>query len=75
MLVKIKYLHTEANAYGGMSYTYKTELPLAVMDKVLAPTPHGEQRAIVTEVNVPESEVSASWASRIRAIDKYDTEG
>ena len=40
--------------YGGNHYTYKTALPLAPADKVIAPTAkEPRQRAIVKEINVP----------------------
>lgn len=40
--------------YGGAHYTYKTALPLAPEDKVIAPTAkEPRQRAIVKAINVP----------------------
>lgn len=50
--VKVKYW--KGGFYSGAEYTYKTALPLAPGDKVIAPTAKElRQRGIVTEINVP----------------------
>lgn len=50
--VSVKYW--KSGFYGGAEYTYKTALPLAPNDKVIAATAkEPRQRAIVTKINVP----------------------
>ena len=74
MYIKVKYFKHAEGAYGGREYTYKTKLPLAVGDKVIAPTVHGAMRAIVSAVNVPDGQIDERWADKIRDIDTYDAE-
>lgn len=55
MYVSVCYYKEEFDAYGGRDYSYTTELPLNVGDKVIAPTvKNPEQRAMVTAVDIPE---------------------
>lgn len=72
MYVNIQYFKPEISAYGGKSYLYWTELPLKPGDLVIAPTYKGDQRSIVTRVNVSDSEIDQSWAAKIRTISTYD---
>lgn len=74
-IVKVKYFKPNFNAYAGMSYAYKTELPLEVGDKVIAPTAkETQQRALVVEVNLPAETISPEWEDKVRFITEYDTE-
>ena len=53
-MIYVKVRNYKGGFYGGNEYTYKTALPLAPDDKVIAPTAKKtRQRAIVTEINVP----------------------
>lgn len=57
MYVSVSYrrpdLDTEGDlAFTPRTYTYKTELPLAVGDMVIAPTKYGEQPSIVREIDL-----------------------
>ena len=75
MIVKVKYYKGEINGYAGRDYTYRTSLPLQVGDHVIAPTAkEPNQRAIVTEINLPESVIDERWADRVRTIDRIDLE-
>ena len=75
MYIKVAYWKPSINAYASWEYTYSTELPVKVGSKVIADTAtSGKQKAIVTEINVPESEISDHWRNRIKAITEYDTE-
>ena len=75
MNVKVAYWNKKTNCYASWEYTYKTNLPLKVGDKVLAPTQEKDkQKAIVTAINVPDSEISPHWVNRIKTITEYDTE-
>lgn len=74
-IVKVCYLKTEANAYAGRAYTYRTTLPLKAGDKVLAPTDKDPaQKALVIQVGLPESVIDPAWADRVKTITQYDTE-
>lgn len=54
MFVSVKYKVAE-HQYGEKSYTYQTELPLKLGDKVVANTPKNPmQEALVVGVNMPE---------------------
>lgn len=68
MFVAIKYY--KGGFYGGREYTYETNLPLNVGDKVITPTVSDpEQRGIVTAINVRKPDFQC------RIIDTYYTEG
>ena len=69
MLVNIRYYKPLHRAYAGNTFTYRTSLPLNVGDKVMAPTKGGDKRAMVVEVNVPESRVD----ERMKESTAYDT--
>lgn len=72
MIVKVSYYKPEYKAYSARGYTYRTELPLKVGDKVIAPTVNGEQKALVTAVNLPESVINPAWSASVKTIAKYD---
>ncbi len=76
MICKVKYYKPQSNGYAGAAYTFRTNLPfLKVGDKVLAPAGSEEpKRAIVVEVDLPESAIDPAWADRVKHITKYDTE-
>jgi hypothetical protein len=64
--VKVKY-RRQGGVYFGGEYTYQTELPLAVDDKVITPTVNEpRQRGIVTQIGV------ASPKFQCREITEYD---
>ena len=66
MYVNVQY-YKGAGFYSGRPYVYRTELPLEVGDKVIAPTAkEPRQRAIVTEVQV------AAPVFECREITEYD---
>ena len=76
MICKICYYNPGVDAYTSLRYTYKTDLPLKVGDKVIAPTSKGEKnRALVMEVDLPETIIDAQWADRVLSITEFDTEG
>lgn len=54
MIVEVKFFRKSAMAYVGRGYSYDTEMPLKVGDRVIVPAGGGKNRAIVTAVNVPE---------------------
>lgn len=74
MFCKVKYYDASLNAYAGVQYTYKTDLALEPYTKVLAPARGRNgiemKKALVTEVDVPETEVSPKW--ELKAIEEYD---
>lgn len=73
MYVKVKFFRKSANGYVGNAYTYETDLPLRVMDRVTVPAGTGKNRAIVTEVNVPHSEIDPAYFP-LKRITEYDKE-
>ena len=55
MFVKVRYHKPALGAYAGAEYLYRTELPLVIGDRVIAPTAKEPlTRAIVTAVNAEE---------------------
>lgn len=75
MYVKCIYFKNDMNAYAGREYTFSTKLPLIPCMKVLVPSNDGElKKALVTEINVPESEIDKAWADRIKEIKELDKE-
>lgn len=73
MFVKVIYFKTDLNAYGGRDYLFSTELPLIPYQKVLVPSNDGElKKALVVEIDVPESEIDPAWANRIKEIKQLD---
>lgn len=73
MLVNIRYYKPLRKAYAGNAFTYRTSLPLNVGDKVMAPTQGGDKRAMVVEINVPESRVDERIMPLLKEITAYDT--
>ena len=74
MFVKVKFFRRSAMGYVGSAYTYETDLPLKVMDKVVVPAGAGEKnRAIVTAVNVPERDINPAYFP-LKRITEYDKE-
>ena len=74
MICKVKYYNEEVGGYGGQEYTYKTNLPLVPYTKVIAPTYKGDNKALVTQVDLPESTIQSEWADRVKEITLYDME-
>lgn len=74
MYVKIKYYKEDLAGYGGREYTFDTKLPLIPYQKVLVPSNDGEsKKALVTEINLDESEiVGQPWANQIKEIKEID---
>lgn len=73
MLVKVKYFKEDLSLYGGYEYTFRTDLPLKMYQKVLVPSMDGEnKKALVVAVNVPETELDPSWAWKLKDITKLD---
>ena len=54
MIVEVKFYREKSQAYVGRGYSYDTEMPLKVGDRVIVPAAGGKNRAIVTAVDVPE---------------------
>lgn len=74
MLVSVIYYDEQAKGYGGKEYTYRTELPLVPYQKVICPTYKGNKKALVTQINLPESVVDPAWADKLREIKEIDHE-
>ena len=74
MYVTVRYYKPQLSGYAGMSYTYRTSLPLKAGEKVIAPTKGGDNRAIVLKADVPESSIAPYLLPLLREITQYDTE-
>ena len=73
MLVSVLYYNDSVGGYSGRSYTYRTELPLEVFQRVVVPVADGsKKKALVTEINLPESVVDPSWADKLKSITELD---
>ena len=74
MYVKVIYYKELAKGYTGREYTYKApdELGLNQGDEVLVPVAAEKElkRAMVTEVNVPETEIDPAWADKLKTITR-----
>ena len=66
-IVKVKYLNSSGVPAKGHEYSYFTAEPLAVGDKVQVPVYNRVQAAIVTVVDVPESEIAA-FRDKVKTI-------
>lgn len=71
MIVEVKFYRMSAMAYVGRGYSYDTVLPLKVGDRVIVQAAGGKNRAIVTEVNVPEENINPDYFP-LKNITEYD---
>ena len=67
MYIKAKYLKNDIPA--GKAYTFKTDVPVKIGDKVSI----GKAQAVVEVVNVPEEEVSG-YKNKIKEVHKVEGE-
>lgn len=72
MIVTVLYYDEVAKGYNGKEYTYHTNLSLMPFQKVLAPTPKGDKKAIVMKINLPESAIQPEFANRVKEIKEMD---
>ncbi len=72
VLVSVIYYDELMNAYAGREYTYRTNLRLKLFQKVLAPTPDGNKKALVVDIDLPESAINPEWAERVKEIKEID---
>lgn len=55
-IVNVRYCGRDGQP-AGRPYSYYTEIPLQVGDRVIVPTFKGDGEAVVAEINVPESRI------------------
>lgn len=72
MIVEVKFFREKSQAYVGRGYSYDTEMPLKVGDRVIAPAAGGKNRAIVTAVDVPAENINPGYFP-LKQIAEYDT--
>lgn len=74
MICTVKYYDDNAGAYAGREYTYRTDLELYPLVKVIAPVgnPPEMKKAIVIKTNLPESVIDPEWADRVQTITEVD---
>lgn len=71
MIVKVKFWKPEIQGFAGKEYAYLTDLDLRVNDKVVAPTARNpEQAAVVVETNCKAENLSLSYLSVLKTIEK-----
>lgn len=71
MIVEVKFYREKAQAYVGRGYSYDTDLPLKIGDRVVVSASGGKNRAIITEVNVPEENINPDYFP-LKKITEYD---
>ena len=71
MYVGVKFYRESAQGYVGRAYSYETDLPLRVGDRVVVPAGEGKNRAIVTEANVPQESINSAFFP-LKRITEYD---
>ena len=78
MIVSVIYYDETAKAYAGRHYTYLTGLPLKLFEKVKAPVLVNDEivlkKALVVDIDLPESVIDPAWADRVRIITERDQE-
>lgn len=67
MYIKAKYLKNDIPS--GRAYTFETDVPVKIRDKVSI----GKAHAVVAVVNVPEEEV-AGYKDKIKKVQKVEEE-
>lgn len=67
MIVKVKYYSESKGKYSDREYTYLSEEPLLIGDIVTVPVRDTTGKALVTAINVPESEIEA-FKDKIKTI-------
>jgi len=67
LIVKVQYVDSSGIPAKGRDYSYFTAEPLAVGDKVQVPVYNRVQAAIVTAIDVPESEIAA-FRDKVKTI-------
>lgn len=73
--VSVKYKRPDINAFAGRAYTYYTELPLEVGDKVVCVTPNGDTPAIVVDVELEEPTFKCKEITEYWEDDKNEHSG
>lgn len=72
MIVEVKFYREKSKAYVGRGYSYDTEMPLKVGDRVIVPAAGGKNRAIVTAVDVPVENINPDYFP-LKQIAEFDT--
>lgn len=67
--VKFEDKYHAEGGFSGRQYSYFAGIPLTVGDIVIAPTRYGESKAMVTEVNLPESTIE-KFRDAVKTIEK-----
>lgn len=65
--------YSSDGGYGGRNYSYFSAIPLKVGDEVIAPTKHGESKAVVTAVDLPVSAIAA-FKDAVKTIERLAQE-
>lgn len=73
-IVGVQYKDKKTGKYGGRTYNYFCELPVAVGDIVSAPTAKGESVALISEINVPEDSIDEKIFPLLKTITSFAKE-
>lgn len=74
MIVGVLYLDEETRMYKGKAYSYKTDLDVKMLTRVLAPVgDEGEtKRACVVALNIPITSIPKEIRPVLKTITEYD---
>lgn len=74
MIVSVLFYDPLTNSYSGNRYTYYCKIPVVKYQRVLAPTPKGLKKALIREINLPESVIEDSWRANMKTITQLDSD-
>lgn len=73
-IIGVKYKSRYEDCYEGREYSYYAGKDIQKGDVVIAPTAYGEQEALVTSINLPESKIEA-FKDKVKTIEKVVISG
>lgn len=73
-IVGIRYKDKKTGMYGGKTYNYLCSIPVVVGDIVLAPTAKGDSLAMISEIDVSESQIEAHILPMLKTITSFAEE-
>lgn len=74
-IVQVQFKNWHDSEYSGPLYTYISDVPVEVGDRVIAPTKYGDFDARVERVNIQLTDISGLKADQLRHITSPATSG
>lgn len=68
-IVGVKYKNKCGDCFEGREYSYFASKYIQKGDIVIAPTAYGQQKALVTNINLPESKIE-KFKDKVKMIEK-----